>query len=101
MNYDDKSLFFNKIWHGVLIGFILPVLIFLIYYIFRFGHYQFADYLSFLVKSEKLANVLSISVLPNLVPFMLLINSHRYSAGRGVLGATVLLGIMVFVLKFV
>jgi hypothetical protein len=99
MNYDDKSLFLNKISHGVIIGLVTPVLFFLLYYLFRFGQYGFGDYLRLLVESKKLANVLSLSVLPNLAPFMLFINSNRYSSGRGVLGATIVLGILIFIIK--
>ena len=101
MNYDDKSLFFNKITYGLLVGFLCPVLFFFLYYIFRFGQYHFADYLRLLIESKKLVNVLSITVLPNLAPFMLFINSNRYSSGRGVLAATIILGIIIFILKFI
>lgn len=101
MNYDDKSLFLNKIVYGLVIGFILPILFFLLYYIFRFGHISFSDYLRFLIESKKLVSVLSLTVLPNLAPFMLFINSNRYSSGRGVLTATIILGIFVFILKLI
>ncbi len=101
MHVDDRSLFFNKIGYGLLVGFITPVISFLLYYIFRFGQYNFSEYLHFLIESKKIVNVLSLSVLPNLAPFMLLINSSRYSSGRGVLTATILLGVIIFILKFV
>ncbi|MCX6239191.1 MAG: hypothetical protein NTY07_16805 [Bacteroidia bacterium] len=101
MNYDDKSLPFNKVIYGLLVGFISPILFFLLYYHFRFGQYSFSHYLHLLIESKKLANVMSISVLPNLAPFMLFINSSRYSSGRGVLAATIILGIFIFILKFI
>ena len=101
MNYDDKSLFFNKIIYGLLVGFISPVVFFLIYYIFRFEQYSFSEYIRILVESKKLVNVLSLTVLPNLGPFMLFINSNRYSSGRGVLAATIILGIVIFTLKLI
>ncbi len=101
MNYDDKSLFFNKILYGLLVGFLSPVLFFILYYIFRFGKFSFHDYVSFLLESKKIVNVMSLSVLPNLASFMLFINSHRYSSGRGVLTATVILGVLIFILKFI
>ena len=101
MNYDDKSLFFNKLIYGLLVGFISPVVFFLIYYIFRFEQYSFSEYLRILTESKKLANVLSLTVLPNIGPFMLFINSNRYSSGRGVLAATLILGIVIFILKFI
>ena len=101
MNYDDKTLFFNKIIFGLLVGFISPVVFFLIYYIFRFEQYSFTEYIRILVESKKLVNVLSLTVLPNLGPFMLFINSNRYSSGRGVLAATIILGIVIFILKLI
>ena len=101
MNYDDKSLFLNKIVYGLIIGFILPILFFLLYYIFRFGSLDFSSYIRFLIESKKLVSVLSLSVIPNLAPFMLFINTNRYSSGRGVLTATIILGIFVFILKLV
>lgn len=101
MNYDDKSLFFNKIIYGLLVGFISPIVFFLIYYIFRFEQFSFSEYLRILVDSKKLVNVLSLTVLPNLGPFMLFINSNRYSSGRGVLAATIILGIVIFILKLI
>jgi hypothetical protein len=101
MNYDDKTLFFNKTIYGLLVGFISPVVFFLIYYIFRFPQYSFPDYISILIDSKKLVNVLSLTVLPNFGPFMLLINSNRYSSGRGVLAATIFLGIVIFILKLI
>jgi len=101
MNYDDKSLKFNKTGYGFLVGVICPCVCFLLYYFFRFSQYSFIDYLHFLGESKKLANVMSITILPNLIPFMLSINSCRYSAGRGVLAATITLGIIIFILKFI
>jgi len=101
MNYDDKTLFFNKIIYGLLVGFISPAVFFLIYYIFRFEQYSFSEYIRILVESKKLVNVLSLTVLPNLGPFMLFINSNRYSSGRGVLAATIILGIVIFIMKFI
>jgi len=101
MHVDDRSLFFNKVRYGLIVGLLIPILSFLLYYIFRFGQYKFTDYLHLLIESKKIVNVLSLSVLPNLAPFMLLINSSRYSSGRGVLAATIILGVIIFVLKFV
>lgn len=101
MNIDDKSLFFNKILYGVIIGVISPVLFFILYYFFRFGDYSFADYWNILIETKKIVNVMSLSVLPNLAPFLLFINSNRYSSGRGVLASTIFLGVLIFILKFI
>ena len=99
MDYNDKTLFLNKMSHGILIGVILPVIFFLLYYMVRFGTLNFMDYLKYLWESKKFVSVLSLSVLPNLLPFLLLMNSNRYSSGRGVLAATIIIGVVVFILK--
>ena len=99
MHIDDRNLFFNRVSYGLLVGFLMPILSFVMYYMFRFGHTTFLDYIHILIESKKIANVLSLSVLPNLAPFMLLINSSRYSSGRGVLAATIVLGVIIFILK--
>ncbi len=72
----------------------------MLYFLFRIHSTDFGAYLKFLVETKKLVHVISLAVFPNLVPFLLLVNSGRYRAGRGVLGATIILGIIVFVLKF-
>jgi len=100
-NFDDKTLFVNKISYGVIIGFLCPVLFFILNYIFRFKQYNFSEYMQFLIESKKLINVISLVIFPNIIPFMLFINSNRYSSGRGVLTSTVILGILVFIFYFV
>jgi hypothetical protein len=101
INYDDKALFLNKISYGMIIGIVCPVLFFLLNYIFRFGKYSFTEYLQFLIESKKLISVISLTIFPNLIPFMLFINHNRYSSGRGVLTSTVIFGILVFIFYFI
>ena len=90
----------NSIVFGLIVGLAAPVIFFLLYFLFRIHGTDFAGYLSFLVESKKLVHVMSLSVLPNLIPFFLFVNSSRFRAGRGVLGATIGLGILIFILKF-
>ena len=42
-NFDDKTLFINKISYGVIVGLMTPLLFFLLNYIFRFKQYNFAE----------------------------------------------------------
>lgn len=93
-----KSL--NSVIIGLIAGLITPVIFFLLYFLFRIHGTDFGGYLRFLVESEKLVHVMSLAVFPNLIPFFLFVNSSRFRAGRGVLGATIGLGILIFVLKF-
>jgi len=91
---------FNSIAFGLIVGFATPVIFFLLYFLFRFHSTDFPGYLKFLVESQKLVHAMSIAVFPNLIPFFLFVNSSRFRAGRGVLGATLALGIVIFILKF-
>jgi hypothetical protein len=91
---------YNSAAFGVLVGIITPAIFFMLYFLFRIHSPDFAGYLRFLMESKKLVHVMSLAVFPNLIPFMLFINSKRFRAGRAVLGATIVLGIVVFILKF-
>jgi hypothetical protein len=91
----------NSIVFGLLVGFLLPVIFFFLYFLFRIHSTDFTGYFRFLIESKKLVHVMSLSVFPNLIPFLLFVNSSRFRAGRGVLGATIGLAILIFILKFV
>lgn len=90
---------FNSIILGLLLGIFLPILVFILYYFSRFGEIPFFDYVDRLIQAGKLVHVVSLSVFPNLGMFFLFVRTNRLRAARGVLTATVLCGILVFVLK--
>lgn len=92
---------YNSIAFGALAGVITPVIFFILYFLFRIHSVDFEGFLRFLIESKKLVHVISLAVFPNLIPFMLFMNSSRFRAGRGVLGVTIVLGIVIFVLKFI
>ena len=91
----------NSIAFGLIIGFSAPIVFFLLYFLFRIHSTDFIGYLKFLIESQKLVHVMSLSVFPNIIPFLLFVNSLRFRAGRGVLGATIALALLIFILKFV
>jgi hypothetical protein len=90
----------NSVIIGLITGLITPVIFFVLYFLFRIHGTDFGGYLRFLVESEKLVHVMSLAVFPNLIPFFLFVNSNRFKSGRGVLGATIAMGIVIFILKF-
>ena len=99
MSQENQPLSLNNLALGLIIGFLLPFIVFMLYFLFRINGTEFSMYLRFLVESEKLVHVISLSTFPNLVPFLLFVNSERYRSGRGVLGATVVVGIIIFIIK--
>lgn len=91
---------FNKTSIGLIFGFGLPLIFFVLYFLFRFKGIAFGDYLGILMKSGKVVHVISLSVFPNLIPFMWFIRTDRYLSAKGILAATVILGLLMFILKF-
>jgi hypothetical protein len=95
-----KPLKSNRFWLGFWLGLILPFLIFLLYYLFRFNSISFSNFLQFLVRSGSLVNIMSLSVFPNLAPFMFFMRTNRDRSAQGILATTIIFAILVFVLKF-
>ncbi len=89
----------NRFWLGFFLGLSFPLIFFLLYYLFRFKDLTFGQYFNFLAQTGKIVHVLSLSVFPNLIPFMLFVRSDRYKAGRGVMAITIVYGLSIFALK--
>jgi hypothetical protein len=98
---EKNNSFANSLLVGIIAGFILPIIFFLLYYFFRFDNVEFIKYLSWLLESKKLVTVLSLSVAPNIFSFMFFVRRDKLYSGRGVLLATVLFGMFIFILKLI
>ena len=91
----------NSLSIGIALGLVIPVIFFFLYFLFRIQETSFSSYLRFLIDSGKVVHVMSLSVVPNLAPFFFFVNSSRFRSGRGVLGATISLAILIFIIKLV
>jgi hypothetical protein len=96
----ESSSFADNLLLGTVIGVLLPLLVFMLYYLSRFDDVGFVEYLSWLSENQKIVHVLSLSVSPNIISFMVFVKKNKLRSGRGVLLATILFGILVFVLKW-
>ncbi len=90
----------NKFWLGFFLGLGFPVVFFLLYFLFRFRDLTFVHYFQLLVQTGKIVHVMSLSVFPNLIPFMFFVRTNRFKSGRGVMAITILFAIAIFALKF-
>ena len=84
----------NKTWFGIVIGLLVPAVVYSIYY-FIISHYPI-----------KQINI-SLCMVTNLIPFYIFLNRQNNNAAKGVLIATIVyaavigfLGIFTNVLKF-
>lgn len=91
----------NNLGIGILSGLLLPVVFFFLYFLFRIHGTPFDVYFKFLIDSGKIVHVMSLSVFPNLAPFLLFLNSSRYRSARGILASTIFLAIVIFVIKLI
>ncbi len=91
----------NKLYIGLLIGIVLPIIMsFALYYFLYRGGLTYWPFLDQMIKIGSIGKLLSISVLPNLIVFLIAINKERLLAARGIVTATILYAIVVIVLRF-
>jgi len=91
--YDNLKL-------GLILGILAPALTMFVVYLIWFTQYDFSELLDFLLKKRLFTKIVSLCVLPNLALFFLFLNKNFYRSGRGILMATIIFAIFVFVTKF-
>lgn len=90
----------NKIWIGLILGMIAPMLSVLGFYKYTYGHLPFMDFVDIMMQSNVYVQLLSICVVPNLLLFFIFIWTNRLSSARGILFATFIYAFVIFGLKF-
>ncbi len=58
------------------------------------------EFLSRLMEVDGMGKLISISVLSNMIVFLIAVNTERLLAARGILTSTVIYGLVVFAFKF-
>ena len=90
----------NSYLAGIITGLAAPLVVFLLIYLFRFSGFSFSDYVSTLYKQQVLSAFLSLSIIPNLGMFFLFLRHNSERSSRGVLMATLFIGIFIFYFKY-
>lgn len=85
---------------GLGIGLIGPALLFSLFFGWQGGDLRLVDFIAQQYQARLLAPVLSLCAIANLGSFWLLIQRKHYDRVRGVVFATLLIGICIVVLKF-
>ena len=94
----------NKADHlglGFLIGFIFPLLIFFMVYLFNDNNGTFLEYMSGLWHLQALVKLGSLCVFANVAIFWAFIKMKYDKAARGVLGATIIYAFVVLISRAV
>jgi hypothetical protein len=91
---------YDKIAIGAGAGFILPVIISLLFYLFSSGDQTLSGYFVRIVTANILTHVISLCVFSNLFLFLVFNRLDMLQATRGVLGITIFWALVVFAIKF-
>jgi hypothetical protein len=92
---------FDQILIGLVIGLILPVIIFFITYKVKYDDLEFRIYLQQIWQMKILLKILSLCVFPNLGAFLLFLRIKYERAARGVVMATFIYAFAVLVVKLI
>jgi len=82
---------------GLLIGLLLPVIIFFLVYLIGENSVSFTDYLKGMWRIQALFKIMSLCVFANLAAFWGFLKLKYERAARGVLGATILYAFIVLI----
>ena len=94
-----KNKWGNKLWIGLIMGLLLPVISSFVIVKTRFPkEATYGQFLVILFKLYSIGKLISISVLPNLLLFFLIIKMDYIRAARGVVTATAMYAIGLFIL---
>lgn len=92
-----KRNYFDSTAIGFLLGFLVPLFIFMAVYIFGESDISFSNYVNNLWRLHALMKLASLCVFANLVVFMGFIRIKYDKAARGVLGATIIYGLAIII----
>ena len=82
-------------------GFCAPFLTFIGYYLYNFHHLNLVQFFLTVHKLHMESSLISLSLLSNLLVFYFFLQREYYFGARGLIGATLLLGIVEVYFKFI
>ncbi len=95
----QKITKYNSMKFGILLGIILPIITFLLVYLFKDIELSFFDYVKRLIKFDVFTKMLSLSVIPNLLLFYLFLQKNYLYSTRGIIIATIVITVFVLIVK--
>ena len=90
----------DKIWVGMSLGIILPMLVLLIFYLSSYAYLTIPDFLRKMVFQSILFKLLSLCAIINLGTFFFFYQTKNDNAARGVILATLIFAFVVMINQF-
>jgi hypothetical protein len=91
---------YDKVSVGLISGFLLPIIVGLITFAFTAHGKTLFEYLERIYLSDIITHAITLCVFPNVLIFFLFDRFDMLRASRGVLAATIVWAISVFIVKF-
>lgn len=85
---------------GFLAGLVAPAITFGVYYLARYPHLNFMEFVHTTIFYGVFTNILALCTIPNLLVFFFFLNREYYDTVRGIIFATFMLTLAVAVYKF-
>lgn len=91
---------YDKLGTGVICGFLLPVIIAFLIFIFAKGDNNIHSWLKKIAEADIVTHIITLCVFPNIIIFLIFNHFDMLRASRGVLGITIAWAVLVFGVKF-
>jgi len=91
---------YNRLLTGLFLGLLMPFIVLLFFYLAKHPSADFNEYISIITRMNIVSPILSLCAVPNLILFYLFINKKWWYSARGLIFATLIWAILVFVTKF-
>lgn len=91
---------YDKMSTGIISGFLLPVIITLMIFLFSKGNPSLQVWISKILVANIVTHIITLSVFPNVLIFLLFNHFDMLKASRGVLSMTIIWAVVVFGVYF-
>jgi hypothetical protein len=96
-----KAEKYDRMITGIICGFVLPIIIGLLIFLFTTHDKSIPQYLKIIINGRIITHAITICVFPNIFIFLLFSRFDMLRASRGVLAITIAWACAVFIVKFV
>jgi len=96
---NSKISKYNRIWIGIIVGLFLPIIGLLVLYLFDSSYHSLSNFLILSYQLGVMSNLLSISLLANLLGFYFFLNREWYYAVRGIMIAVLIWGAVILFIR--
>ncbi|HNV82020.1 MAG: hypothetical protein WBI34_09045 [Tenuifilaceae bacterium] len=90
---------FDNIWLGTILAVAATVITMVLIYRYKLPYEYMQTFFKDMWMHLMAPKVISLGVIPNLALFLLFVYTDRYKSAKGVLGVTIIFGIIVFIFK--